>query len=672
MATGSITAIPFPTQRLYNPVADRNRVPTVNDDVDGGYVPGSRWMKNDDENNVREWLCWKNDDGDAGWEETTGAGGSVLPVDDATAVVKGSADATKLVRIEADGLTTGTTRVLNMPDQDLSFGTGVATALGVNVGSSGAFLLNTGSANPSASVGLSAVNGSALTFMRSDAAPALDQAITPTWTGKHTYADSATAGIWNVTERSTEPSGPASGDVYLDDGTNTGSGNPGWRRYTGSAWEDITAAAGGGGTPGGSDTQLQYNDGGSAFGGMAGTAWDDTNNTLTITQQTAAQVPVSIVGHATNSVDMHRWTPNGVTAGQRARITLNGNFSNNRGSLQSESFGEGSLINLTSGIRNYAFGYRCLRDNQSGSDNVAFGVSTFFAPTAPSKCLGIGSNVFSNAGLTTATNSIGIGVDIAVSCTSTTQNTFIGVAAGQVLQTGGFNSGIGFQSLKSVTTGQFNVGVGRLSCPDVTTGSSNVGIGNAACDNTTTQSNNIGIGFSSNTAGFSPVMVFGTSTAATANNQFVAGSVTSIMTDVYFGKGVTSTSASNYTIHGTGGSGTDNAGGNVVLAGGISTGSGDPGKVLLQVAIADAGSGTTANGLSTVIEVDADTTNELLGFFGATTVQQQATTGTTTGFTAGSGTGVNDDSTFTGNTGATAYTIGDLVLALKNYGLLAA
>ena len=52
--------------------------------------------------------------------------------------------------------------------------------------------------------------------------------------------------------------------------------------------------------------------------------------------------------------------------------------------------------------------------------------------------------------------------------------------------------------------------------------------------------------------------------------------------------------------------------------------------------------------------------------------QQQSTTGTTTGFTAGSGTAVNDDSTFTGNSGTAAYTVGDLVLALKNHGIIAA
>jgi len=46
--------------------------------------------------------------------------GTSLPVVDSTAVVKGSADATKLVRIEADGLTTGTTRVITMPDKDVT------------------------------------------------------------------------------------------------------------------------------------------------------------------------------------------------------------------------------------------------------------------------------------------------------------------------------------------------------------------------------------------------------------------------------------------------------------------------------------------------------------------------------------------------------------------------
>jgi len=43
-------------------------------------------------------------------------------------------------------------------------------------------------ANPTALVGLSTVDGSAATFMRSDAAPKLDVSISPTWTGTHTFS----------------------------------------------------------------------------------------------------------------------------------------------------------------------------------------------------------------------------------------------------------------------------------------------------------------------------------------------------------------------------------------------------------------------------------------------------------------------------------------------------
>lgn len=46
----------------------------------------------------------------------------------------------------------------------------------------------TGFANPTASVGLTAVNGSATTAMRSDGAPALSQSIVPSWTGTHSFA----------------------------------------------------------------------------------------------------------------------------------------------------------------------------------------------------------------------------------------------------------------------------------------------------------------------------------------------------------------------------------------------------------------------------------------------------------------------------------------------------
>lgn len=47
-------------------------------------------------------------------------------------------------------------------------------------------------ANPTANVGLSAVNGSASTFLRSDGAPPLDQGIAPTWTAAHAFSNTIT------------------------------------------------------------------------------------------------------------------------------------------------------------------------------------------------------------------------------------------------------------------------------------------------------------------------------------------------------------------------------------------------------------------------------------------------------------------------------------------------
>ena len=68
----------------------------------------------------------------------------------------------------------------------------------------------------------------------------------------------------------------------------------------------------------------------------------------------------------------------------------------------------------------------------------------------------------------------------------------------------------------------------------------------------------------------------------------------------------------------------------------------------------------------------ATATTQKLGFYGATpVVQPTASTNATTG-TTGASTGVSLDTTFTGGTGASAYTIGGVVLRLKNLGLIAA
>ncbi len=66
-------------------------------------------------------------------------------------------------------------------------------------------------------------------------------------------------------------------------------------------------------------------------------------------------------------------------------------------------------------------------------------------------------------------------------------------------------------------------------------------------------------------------------------------------------------------------------------------------------------------------------TGQKLAFYNSTPVIQPAGAAVTTaGFTAGAGAAVLVDSTFTGNTGSTAYHISDIVANLKSLGLLAA
>ncbi|MBS0661374.1 MAG: hypothetical protein JSR82_24440 [Verrucomicrobia bacterium] len=109
--------------------------------------------------------------------------------------------------------------------------------IGTGLSLSGGTLSNSASgpsaANPTASVGTAAVNGSASTYMRSDAAPAVDLAMAPTWTATHTFRQSLaanTAGVGIALENTTAAT---SGSQRYSPATS----------WTGQGWKTNSTAA---------------------------------------------------------------------------------------------------------------------------------------------------------------------------------------------------------------------------------------------------------------------------------------------------------------------------------------------------------------------------------------------------------------------------------------------
>lgn len=84
-------------------------------------------------------------------------------------------------------------------------------------GAAQVFPATPGAANPTGTIGLTAVNGSANTYIRSDAAPALSQAIAPTWTAQHIFSGSfsASAGLARATPWVPTLTATANGDLLI-------------------------------------------------------------------------------------------------------------------------------------------------------------------------------------------------------------------------------------------------------------------------------------------------------------------------------------------------------------------------------------------------------------------------------------------------------------------------
>jgi len=241
-----------------------------------------------------------------------------------------------------------------------------------------------------------------------------------------------------------------------------------------------------GGTPGGSTTQVQFNDAGS-FGGDADFTWDKTTNTLTI-----AGINFGRGGGAVSA--------NTAIGYQSINGTATGN--------SNTAVGFQSLFALTSGAANTAHGAYSGDSINSGSHNVVLGYNAGQTISSGSYNIAIGSDALGTANPTysigigyrtarfSANNVIAIGHEALAENTSGAEHVAIGYQALDAIITNNNNTAVGSFAL-SGSIADDNTAFGTRAAINLTTGSGNTAIGsNAFSTSTVTGNNNTVLGYS--------------------------------------------------------------------------------------------------------------------------------------------------------------------------------
>lgn len=301
-------------------------------------------------------------------------------------------------------------------------------------------------ANPTASVGLTAVNGSASTFMRSDGAPALSQSIAPTWTGQHTF--NTYAPIFGTM---------TAGSVFF---------------------------AGTSGVLSQDNSNFFYD----ATNHRLGLGTTTPNQQLEITKNFRLPNSTSTAGiiYSAGDTFIHNYnsTTNFFAGSLAGNLTLTSSYGVAIG------YKAGTAITTGNGL--VAIGYQAAYKNTSGDYSVYVGYNAGSAITSARGNVAIGPN--SLAGTTTGGSNIAIG-NSAHFQGNANENIAIGDSSMFSMTGGGYqNVGVGNYTLYSATSGIRNMAVGRTALYQVTDGSRNVGIGYNAGQGIVHGNDNMAIG----------------------------------------------------------------------------------------------------------------------------------------------------------------------------------
>jgi hypothetical protein len=208
------------------------------------------------------------------------------------------------------------------------------------------------------------------------------------------------------------------------------------------------------------------------------------------------------------------------------------------GNLSCTAVGSGAAYNCQNSY-NTAIGHQAYYTNAYGTSNVAIGWQSMLNSSSGDSSCAVGRNSLRDS---TGSNNCAFGDASLRNLTSGVFNTALGAASQISANAGTYNTSVGSYSLNACNTGGYNVAIGSNSLNACNSGNYNVAVGNQALSSTTSASNNTAIGYQSllaNASGtnnsalgylttatnFSGCVLLGASATATANNQFVVGSV---------------------------------------------------------------------------------------------------------------------------------------------------
>jgi hypothetical protein len=337
--------------------------------------------------------------------------------------------------------------------------------------------------------------------------------------GQLLIADSATIPPLNVTERSAEPSSPAAGDIYLDDGTNTSSGSPGWRRCvsTGpSVWEDIGAVGSVSlwtqgvslaylttttdsvviGDTALTGTEKLKVDGGDILleGGNINIPDNTGSSTVGVYQSNGLPILHNYGSEAVHISRGGNFTAsdfdNVITIGNGALASASGVFS------QIIAIGQNALNSHVNGLQNMiAIGYNAATSLTGAQTDVVIGHNAMEFGTTCIESVCIGQSAYQDG---TASYNVIIGFQAANNATNMSSTVCIGhESIGGGTCTGYRNVVIGRNACDSMTTGNRSVFIGSDSGQFITSGSYNVAMGVEALCVTSNGNYNVSIGYRS-------------------------------------------------------------------------------------------------------------------------------------------------------------------------------